>query len=62
MTISHPDCPLLVVDMADQPGRSFRSAARELYMVESNLAEANMDWEDFAGHVDGEGIHQGFGE
>ena len=54
------ECPLLVVDLFDQPGRTFRVIASELWGVASNLPIANMDWEDFAESVDADGVFRGF--
>jgi hypothetical protein len=54
------ECPLLVVDLFDQPGRVFRVIASELWGVASNLPIGNMDWEDFADSVDADGVFRGF--
>ena len=54
------ECPLLVVDLFDQPGRFFRVIASELWGVASNLPIANMDWEDFAESADADGVFRGF--
>jgi hypothetical protein len=52
--------PLLVVDLADQPGRTFRVVSSETWAVENNLSLANMSFDEFADAVDDEGIFQGF--
>jgi hypothetical protein len=57
-----PDHPLLVVDLYDQPGRSFRVILTEVWAVENNLSIANMDFEDFSGAIDPDGVHRGFPE
>lgn len=54
------DHPILVVDLGSDSHPPFRCAARELWGVENNLNLANMDWDDFAGRVDSEGVFRGF--
>jgi len=58
--LGNPEHPILCVDLGEQPGRTFRCIAAELWGVENNLRLANMDWEDFADSVDDRGIHRGF--
>lgn len=58
--LGSPEHPILCVDLREQPGRTFRCIAAELWGVENNLRLANMDWENFAESVDGFGIHRGF--
>ncbi|BAL89690.1 hypothetical protein AMIS_44700 [Actinoplanes missouriensis 431] len=70
--LTHPDRPTLVVNLYDyvegledqgkgpQLGATFRVVPSEMWSVQNNLPIANMDWEDFAGHVDGDGIFRGF--
>lgn len=59
-TLTRTDHPILVVDLFDQRGRSFRVIPSEMWSVENNLSLANMDWEDFAGNVDADGVFRGF--
>jgi hypothetical protein len=40
--------------------RPFRCVPSQLWSVENNLNLANVDWHDFASHVDGAGVFQGF--
>ncbi|MEM8495530.1 MAG: hypothetical protein AAF663_09115 [Planctomycetota bacterium] len=54
------DFPLLVIDTVDPGMRSFRVVASEAWGPIANLPIANMDWEDFADHVDPDGVHRGF--
>lgn len=61
-SLSHPDCPILVVDLFEQPGRKFRVVPSEMWAVENNLAIANMDFSEFADNVDEDGIFRGFKE
>jgi hypothetical protein len=60
MAFSQPDRPVLVVDLKDQPGRSFRVVASELSNLESNLSIANKSFDEFADAVDKNGIFHGF--
>jgi hypothetical protein len=60
VAMSTEDHPVLVVDLVDEPGRSFRVVASELWGVTCNLPLGNMDWEDFAGAVDEHGVFRGF--
>ena len=54
------DITVVYVDLYDDPGRSFRCAASEIAFIESNLSIANMDFEEFADSVDGDGVYRGF--
>lgn len=60
VAMSSDEHPLLVVDLFEEPGRSFRAVAAEIWGVTSNLPIANMDWEDFADAVDPDGVFRGF--
>lgn len=57
--ISNPEHPVLVVDVAEEPGRTFRAVPSQIQGIENNLSIANMDWEDFADHVDDDGVFRG---
>ncbi|MGW0505071.1 DUF6924 domain-containing protein [Micromonospora sp. NPDC003241] len=71
-TLTHPDRPILVVNLDDDvddveeqgegPQRcaTFRVVPSEMWSVQNNLTIANMDWEEFADNVDGDGIFRGF--
>lgn len=62
MALTHPDHPILVVDLYDEPGRTFRVIPSEMWGVENNLSLANMDFSEFADNVDEDGIFRGFPE
>lgn len=51
---------VLVVDLVDEPGRSFRAAPGEAQSVENNLSLANMDFFEFAESVGPDGVFRGF--
>jgi hypothetical protein len=59
-TFTHPERPVLVVDLRKEPGRTFRVIPREMWGVENNLSIANMDFHEFADDVDPDGIFRGF--
>ena len=59
-TLTHAEHPVLVVDLDDEPGRTFRVVPRRMWSVENNLSLANMDFRDFADSVDADGIFRGF--
>jgi len=62
--ISDEEHPLLVVNLYDglgsKVGEQFRALPSEIHAIENNLSIANMDFADFAGAVDGDGIFRGF--
>ncbi len=62
MTMSHPDHPVLAVDLVDERGRTFRVLPSQMPGVEINLSLANMDSAEFANAVDADGIFRGFAE
>jgi hypothetical protein len=55
-----PDHPLLIVDLHNGSGRAFRAIPSQIQGVENNLSIANMDFEEFAGAVDEDGVFRGF--
>jgi hypothetical protein len=59
VTFSSPEWPVLVIDLVDEPGSSFRVVASSLYMVENNLSLGNSDFCDFAEGVDEDGVFRG---
>jgi hypothetical protein len=60
MAISHPDHSLLVVDLYEKSGREFRAVPSQVQSIENNLSIANMDFEEFAGAVEEDGVFRGF--
>ncbi len=59
-TTSLDDHPLLIVDLAGEPGRTFRAIPSQIQGIENNLSIANMDFEEFADAVDANGVFRGF--
>lgn len=58
--VTDPEHPVLVVDLLEDPGRSFRVIPAEAWGVENNLRLANMDFADFAESVDEDHVFRGF--
>jgi hypothetical protein len=62
VAVASPEHPVLVVDLYESPGRNFRAVPAQIQGIENNLSIANMDFDDFAGAVDGSGVFRGFDE
>jgi hypothetical protein len=60
VSLTHPDHPILVVDLSDEPGRTFRVIPSAMWSVENNLSVANMGFEEFVGAVDRDGVFRDF--
>ena len=60
ITMTHPEHPLLIVDLYENPGQEFRAIPSAVQSIENNLSIANMDFEEFAENVDEDGIFRGF--
>jgi hypothetical protein len=61
-TLTGSDNPVLTIDVFHEVGRFFRVVPSEMWIVENNLSLANLDWEDFANHVDADGVFRAFPE
>lgn len=60
LAISHPENPILVVNLSMLPIQSFRAIPSTMWGIENNLSTANMDFEEFANTVNYNGIFAGF--
>jgi hypothetical protein len=58
--LTDPERPVLVVDLYDSPGRTFRVIPTEMWSVENNLSISNMDYSEFADSADPDGVFRGF--
>ena len=69
ITFASQDHPILVIDLEDKflsltefpeiaDRTPFRCIPPALWSVENNLSIANMDWEDFAGGTDDDGVYR----
>jgi hypothetical protein len=52
--------PVLVVDLYDERGRTFRAIPSQIQGIENNLSIANMSFYDFADNVDDDGVFRDF--
>ncbi|MEU4778063.1 hypothetical protein [Micromonospora sp. NPDC023633] len=59
-TMTDGERPLLAVDLAHEPGRTFRVPPRWYADVSANLTIANMDFAEFADAADRSGTYRGF--
>lgn len=57
-----PDFAMLVIDLHEEPGRTFRAIPSQIQSIENNLSIANMDFSDFADAVDSDGVFRAFPE
>ncbi|MGA4728473.1 DUF6924 domain-containing protein [Micromonospora taraxaci] len=60
ITMADVERPLLALDLADEPGRTFRVPPRWYPDVSTNLTIANMDFSEFADAVDESGRYRDF--
>jgi hypothetical protein len=60
ITISHPEHPLLVLDLFEDSRNKFRVIPSQIQGIENNLSIGNMDFEEFAEAVEEDGIFRGF--
>lgn len=58
--VTHPEFPILVIDLGEDRGRSFRAIASTVQSIENNLSLANMYFSEFADAADEDGIFRGF--
>ncbi len=56
LTMTHPEHPVLAVDVRDQPGRSFRLIPAGVSGFAANMLVGNLDFADFADTVGDDGI------
>ena len=61
-TFTNPEQPVLVVDLCNELGRTFRIIPSEMWGVENNLSLSNMDFFEFADNVDADGVFRGFSQ
>jgi len=59
-TFTNLERPVLVIDLYEELGRTFRVVPREMWNVENNLSISNMDFYEFADAVDADGVFRGF--
>ena len=57
-SLSSEELPVVVIDLV-QGRPQFRCVASQLWAVENNLNISNMDWEEFSGSTDADGVYRG---
>jgi hypothetical protein len=60
LAITSPEQPLLCIHQGDEGSEQLRVIAEELWSIENNISLANMDWDEFTGAADDDGIFRGF--
>ena len=58
--IAQPEHPVLILDLFEPSSQTFRALPSTVQAIENNLSIANMDFEEFAGAVDEDGVFRGF--
>ncbi len=58
--LTRADRAVRVVNLYEPRGASFRVIPAHLWSVQANLSLANMDWEEFTGALDADGVFRGF--
>jgi hypothetical protein len=58
--IATADHPILVVYLRPGTEAPFRCIPSELWAVDNNISLANLDWADFTGALDDDGVFRGF--
>ena len=59
VTLSQEEHPVLVVDLSEEPGRTFRVIPSEAWGIQNNLSIANMGFSEFADNADEDGVFRG---
>jgi hypothetical protein len=60
LTVSDPEHPVLVIDIAHEPGRVFRAVPQLVVVIEHYLSAGDARFADFAELVDQDGIARGW--
>lgn len=62
ITVTNPEHPILCIGLKHNRGLKLRTIPSEMWGIENNLSISNMDFEEFSGVVDKDGIFRGFKE
>ncbi|OHV31936.1 hypothetical protein BCD49_05810 [Pseudofrankia sp. EUN1h] len=62
VTISDQEKPILVVDLNLEPGRTLRVIPAKMQSIENNLEADHMNFSQFAGAADPDGVFRGFAD
>ena len=58
--IEGPEHPVLVVNLHEQRGRTFRVIPSQMWAVENNVSLGNVEFSAFADNADSDGVLRGF--
>ena len=59
-TMTTSDHALLIIDLLEEPGRTFRAIPSQIQTIENNLSIANVDFREFAEASDVDGVFRGY--
>jgi hypothetical protein len=59
-TMTDAERSLLIIDVFEEPGTTFRAIPSQIQGIENNLSIANMDFREFAESADADGVFRGF--
>jgi hypothetical protein len=60
LAITSPEQPLLTIYQGEEGTEQLRVVAEELWSIENNISQANMDWDEFTSAAADDGIFRGF--
>lgn len=60
--LSHPENPILVVDLYAERSRTFRVMPSEMWGVENNLSIVNLEFDEFVDAADPDGVLRDFSQ
>lgn len=60
LTSHNPEHPIVVLDLQEERGRTFRAIPSQIQTIECNLLIGNMDFLEFANSTGEDGIFRGF--
>jgi len=61
-TLEDVEHPVLIIDLINDKGRTFRLVPAQIHSIEANLSLSNMDFFEFADNADADGVFRGFPE
>jgi hypothetical protein len=62
VTMTDPEHPVLVVDLWEDPGRTFRVVPEQFSSVETTLSDSHVDFSDVADNASPDGVFRGFAD
>jgi len=62
VAMTDPEHPVLVVDLWEDPGRTFRVVPEQFSSVETTLSDSHVDFSDVADNASPDGVFRGFAD